>query len=183
MSDGPVDERELRARLDRVAAYEAGIRPTLLNRLLRRVGPTRPFAEVYRRIGPRIDPWLNERTGGKVSSRLYGFPALVLVTTGARTGARRVSPLLYVRDGDDFVVVGTNFGTEHHPGWTYNLAAHPEAEVEVGEERVPVVAARADAESFERLWPALLAIYPGYATYRERLEREARMFVLHPTAR
>ena len=174
---------ELRAQLDRVAAYEAGLRATVMNRVLRRIGPTRPFAAVYRRVGPLIDPWLNERTGGRISTRVYGFPALLLVSTGARSGRSRTSPLLYVRDGDDFVVVGTNFGTAHHPGWTYNLLAHPDAEVIVGEEHVAVTAERADPATFERLWPSLVAVYPGYEDYLERLRRDARMFLLHPRLR
>ncbi len=173
----------LRSQLDRVAAYEAGIHPTALNRLLQRIGPTRPFIAVYRRLGPRIDPWLARRTGGGIN-RLYGFPALLLVSTGARSGQRRTSPLLYARDGDDFVVVGTNFGTEQHPAWTGNLLAHPDAEVVVGAETVPVTAELADAPTFDRLWPRLTAIYGGYDTYLRRLtDREPRMFVLHPATR
>lgn len=180
-SSDATGDPELRAQLDRVAAYEAGRRKTLMNRILQRIGPTRPFIAVYRRLGPRIDPWLNRRTDGKVATKVYGFPALVLHTTGARTGRPRQSPLMYVRDGDDFAVVGTNFGTDHHPGWTYNLLAEPRAAIEVGDQTIDVSAQLADEQTFERLWPKFAAIYGGYDTYRERLEREARLFVLHPT--
>lgn len=174
----------LRAQLERVAAYEAGLRRTPLNRLLQRLGPTRPFVAVYRRLGPRIDPWLVRRTGGRIATRVYGFPALLLVTTGARSGLRRTSPLFYVRDGDDFVVVGTNFGTEHHPAWTTNLLRRPEAEIEVGGETLAVRAELVDPAGFERLWPRFRAVYGGYDTYLERLtDRTPRMFRLRPVPR
>lgn len=177
------EDADLRAQLDRIAAYEAGRRETVLTRIVRRVAPTRPFIAVYRRIGARIDPWINRVTKGAYATRVAGFPALTLVTTGAKTGRRRESSLFYVRDGDDFVVVGTNFGTEHHPAWTYNLRADPNAEIEVGGETVAVTAESVGDEDFERLWPGFTEFYEGYDAYRARLEREARMFALRPTAR
>lgn len=175
----------LTAALERVAVHEAGRRVTVLNKVMQRLGPTKPFIAVYRRLGPKIDPWLQRRTGGRIATRVYGFPALLLATTGAKTGKRRTSPLFYVRDGDDFVVVGTNFGTEHHPAWTANLLAHPDdAVVEVGTERLAVDASLADPDAFARIWPRFSAIYGGYDTYLERLtERTPRMFVLTPVDR
>ncbi len=182
--DEPVDgDGALRAQLDRIAAYEAGIKQTFMNRVLRKVGPTRPFIAVYRRLGPRIDPWLIRRTGGQIATKFYGFPALLLVTTGAKSGQRRTSPLLYARDGDDFLIVGTNFGTTHHPAWTANLNADPEAEVVVGEDTVRVRAERCDAEEFARMWPKFSAVYGGYDTYLERLtDRTPRMYRCRPHA-
>ena len=159
------DARELQASLGRIAEHERGIRETWLNRLFQAIGPSRAFAAVYRRVGPRVDPWLMRKTGGRITSRLYGFPALLLVTTGAKSGARRTSPLLYVRDGDDFVVVGTNFGTENHPAWTGNLLKTPEAHITVGPETLAVTARLCDEATFTRLWPKFRAIYRGYDVY------------------
>lgn len=73
-------------------------------------------------------------------------------------------PLIYVRDGNDFMVVGTNFGQRQHPGWTANLLAHPDASIEVGPERLAVTGESADQPARERLWPRFVAIYPGYAS-------------------
>ena len=90
-------------------------------------------------------------------------------------------PPIYVRDGDDFMVVGTNFGQRHHPGWTANLLAHPDASIEVGPERLPVTGELADQATWERLWPRFVAIYPGYANYLTRCApRKPRMFRLRP---
>jgi deazaflavin-dependent oxidoreductase (nitroreductase family) len=175
---------DMRAALDRVALYERGMQKTWMQRLLQAIGPTRGFAFVYRRLGPKVDPWLLRSTGGQIATKLYGFPTLLLNTTGAKTGKTRVSPLLYVRDGDDFVVVGTNFGTEHHPAWTGNLLKCPQAGIVVGKETIDVTAELVDERAFERLWPKFTAVYRGYDVYRARLTgREARMFLLHPTAR
>lgn len=170
------------ARLVRVAQFEAARRATPVTRLLLVAGKTRGFARVYRVLGPAVDPWILHRSKGKVASRVYGLPALLLTTVGHRSGQSRTSPLLYVRDGDDFVVVGTNFGQHHHPGWTANLLAHPEADIEVGPERLAVTAVLADPPTWERLWPCFVALYPGYADYLGRSGgRTPRMFVLQPT--
>jgi deazaflavin-dependent oxidoreductase (nitroreductase family) len=144
----------------------------------------RGFIAIYRRVGPKIDPWLLKVTGGRIATRLYGFPTLVLFTTGAKSGQRRQTPLFYVRDGDAFAIVGTNFGTEHHPAWTNNLTKTPAAEIAVGQESLAVDAKLADDATFERLWPKFSAIYGGYDAYLERLtHRKPRMFVMQPRAR
>ncbi|MCB1007031.1 MAG: nitroreductase family deazaflavin-dependent oxidoreductase [Acidimicrobiales bacterium] len=176
-------DQELRAQLDRIATFEAGIRPNVVNRALQWLGPKKPFIAVYRRIGPKLDPWLTKVTGGDIN-KLYGFPACVLTTTGARSGRPRPSPLFYVRDGDTFAVVGTNFGTEKHPAWTGNLLATPRAELTVGPETIAVEAELADDAAFARIWPKLAAVYPGYDTYLERLEgtRTPRLFILTPVS-
>ena len=168
-------------RLQRISGFEAARRSTPVTRMLLVVGKTRAFARVYRVIGPVIDPWILRRSKGKVGSQIYGLPALLLTSVGRRSGQQRVSPLLYLRDGDDFVVVGTNFGQEHHPGWTANLIAEPDAEIEVGPERMAVRAELADTDTWNRLWPRFVAFYPGYASYLGRAGgRTPRMFVLRP---
>jgi deazaflavin-dependent oxidoreductase (nitroreductase family) len=174
-------DEALRAALDRIAVHERGLRKTWLHQVLQVIGPTRWFAALYRRLGPRLDPWLFRVTGGRIATRWYGFPSLLLITTGAKTGLKRTSPLLYARDGDDFLVVGTNFGTEHHPAWTANLLKTPEAAIVVGEDTLAVTATFCEKAAFDRLWPRFTAIYGGYRVYLARVTgRELRMFLLHP---
>ena len=170
-------------KLQQVAEFERSRRTTVITRLLKRVGPTRAFAAVYKRLGPAVDPWLMRKTNGQILTRWYGFPALLLGTTGAKSGQRRVQPLIYLRDGRDFAIVGTNFGQTHHPGWTANLLAHPQAEVEVGPVTLTVTAELADSDAWERLWPHFVELYPGYESYLSRTGgRKPRMFLLHPLA-
>ncbi len=170
----PLDEK-----LRRIADHERRLRPTVPH-VLQSAGRTRAFAAFYRRYGPKADPWLFRKTQGRAAIPL-GFPILLLTTTGARSGLSRVMPLVYVRDGDDFVVVGTNFGQRHHPGWTANLMAHPDASIEVGSERLPVTGELADRATWERLWPRFVALYPGYENYLTRCApRKPRMVRLRP---
>ncbi len=178
-----MSSQDLDAALSRVAAREAATRSTWTNRLLRKIGPTRPFIAVYRRLGPVIDPWLMRITGGRIATHVYGFPALLLITTGAKSGLSRTSPLLYARDRDAFVIVGTNFGTEHHPAWTGNLLKTPAAKIVVGSDTLDVIAEQVDDATFQRLWPRFTAVYPGYDDYLKRLtHRTPRMFRLQPIA-
>ena len=172
------DTPPLAEKLQRIADHERGLRTT--PRAIQSAGRTRAFAAFYRRFGPKADPWLFHKTQGQAALRL-GFPELLLTTTGAKSGLPRVMPLIYVRDGDDFMVVGTNFGQRHHPGWTANLLARPDASIEVGPERLPVTGELADQATWERLWPGFVAIYPGYANYLTRCApRKPRMFRLRP---
>ena len=107
-----------------------------LPRWVRAIGRTRAFAAVYRRAVVPIDRWLWRRDRG-AHSRVLHFPGLLLTTTGARSGQPRTQPLIYRRDGADFVVVGTNWGQQHHPAWTANLLAYPDATVRVGPHEIP----------------------------------------------
>jgi deazaflavin-dependent oxidoreductase (nitroreductase family) len=167
-------------QLGRVAAYEQRLRRTPLTALLRVLAPARPFAAFYRRVGPRLDRFLIRASSGRVASRVYGLPVLLLSTTGARSGQTRTTPLLYVRDGRDFAVAGTNFGHPAHPGWTANLLAGPNAVIQIGPERIAVTADLAGTADRSRIWPRFLAIYPGYGHYADRREVPPRVFLLHP---
>ncbi len=171
----------LRAKLDRIAAFETTVHSGPLTRLMRRLGRTKGFAAVYRRVGPVIDPRIAHIADGRFMAKVYGFPVCVLHTTGAKSGEPRISPLLYVRDGDDVMLIGTNFGQLKHPGWTANLRAHPEAAVEIGSERLEVRAEQVDDATWQATFPSFVAVYPGYANYMERRgELPPRMFRLSP---
>lgn len=163
--------------LRQIASYEASVKPTLITYLLRWVGRTKAFAFFYRQFGPRLDRFLMRRTG--LVGKLYGLPALLITTTGARSGQARTQPLLYIRDVDDFLVLGTNFGQLHHPAWTANLLAHPEAFIEVGGVKVPVRGELVEEAAWQRHFERFAAVYPGYRDYLTRCgDRTPRMFRL-----
>jgi deazaflavin-dependent oxidoreductase (nitroreductase family) len=168
--------------LQRIDGYERGLDVGLLSRPVQQLGRTRAFSAVYRRVGPRLDPVLLRSARGRAVLRRFGFPWMLLATTGARTGLRRETPLLYVRDGDRFACVGTNFGQPKHPAWTANLRADPTAWVTVGDTTVEVRAEQVtDPAVAQPLWDRLVAVYPGYADYLpRRADLPPRMFLLHP---
>jgi deazaflavin-dependent oxidoreductase (nitroreductase family) len=147
--------------------------------LIRRVGGYRWFAVLGRAYVP-VDRWLGRLSRGRlVALGLPGLPSLLLTTTGRRTGAPRTTPLLYARDGDAFVVVGSNWGQAQHPAWSTNLLAHPDATVTVRGGQIPVRAHRVAGSERDRLWARLTELWPAYEEYLHRAGgRELRVFRL-----
>jgi deazaflavin-dependent oxidoreductase (nitroreductase family) len=91
--------------------------------------------------------------GGRVvEGRLAGTDLLLLHTRGAKSGAERVNPLMYLRDGDRYVVFASRNGAPKHPDWYHNVVANPEVEVEAGSERFAARAVVATGEERARLW-------------------------------
>ena len=116
--------------------------------------------------------------GGKLGGRIVGGPVLLLTTTGRKSGKKRTSPLLYLEDGQDLVLVASNGGAPVHPAWWHNLRAYPEAIVEIGRRKLWVRAEKASPEEKERLWPRLVSMYSGYEAYRHRTDREIPVVIL-----
>ena len=120
-------------------------------------------------------------SGGRIGHRVPGLPPMLLLDhVGAKSGAQRTSPLVYVRDGENLVLVASKGGYPKHPAWFHNLKAHPDTEVQIGSERRRVHARVADAEEHKRLWPQALKVYGGYADYQKRAEREIPLVILEP---
>ncbi|HEX5984700.1 MAG TPA: nitroreductase family deazaflavin-dependent oxidoreductase [Solirubrobacterales bacterium] len=119
-------------------------------------------------------------TGGRVGGRVGGGPVLLLTTTGRKSGQSRTAPVLYLRDGDRFVVINTNAGNQKTPAWSLNLKANPDAEVEVGRKRFEVRARTAEGEERADLWRRHMEQYSGWDYYESKLDREITVFVLEP---
>jgi F420H(2)-dependent quinone reductase len=150
-------------------------------RFLQRIGHAPWFAAVARRVGPPVDRALYRLSKGRVlSTGPPVLPTLLLTTTGSKTRKPRTVPLLYVPDGQRFIVAGSNWGQRHHPAWSTNLLADPRARVQIGPDHVECLARAASSEERERLWPKLDRIWPAYDTYRRRSGRELRVFILEP---
>lgn len=111
-------------------------------------------------------------TGGLIGHRSPTGPMLLLTTTGRRSGEQRTTPLLYMPDGDNFVVVASNGGRDRPPAWLLNLEATPKAEVQVRRRKVPVKATVLRAEAAAALRPQLKEHYAGWDYYRQLTERE-----------
>jgi F420H(2)-dependent quinone reductase len=118
-------------------------------------------------------------TGGRVGGRLPGLPSLLLLDhIGARSGKLRTTPLVYMPDGEDLLIVASKGGYSRHPGWLHNLRAHPETEVQIGRKRVKVRAREADPQERSRLWPKASEYNPHWARYRTRTSREIPLVLL-----
>jgi len=139
---------------------------------------------LFRRMGPAVMPRLERVTraftGGRTPLSGALVPSLVLHTIGARTGQPRRTELMYCPDGEDMLIVGSNFAGEHHPAWTANLAVHPHAFVEVRGRRIEVLASRVPPAEREATWVKLERNWPGYRGYERSAGRELRIFRLTP---
>jgi deazaflavin-dependent oxidoreductase (nitroreductase family) len=117
---------------------------------------------------------------GRFVARAGSARILLLTHVGRKSGRTRVTPLLYVPDGERWVIVGSNAGDDRDPAWWGNLQANPECEIQIRGEHHAVKARRASTEESRRLWPDLDASYPYYPAYRERTSREIPIVVLEP---
>jgi deazaflavin-dependent oxidoreductase (nitroreductase family) len=117
-------------------------------------------------------------TGGEVGHIWNGVPTLLLTTTGRRSGNPTTTPLIYGRDGENYVVVASKGGAPEHPGWYRNLAKTPEVELQVGPDVFAARARTAEPEERERLWRTMAAIWPAYDDYAQKTDREIPVVVL-----
>jgi len=153
-------------------------------RLLRALGATRLGSWLTYTLLVPVDRFLYARSGGRVSLSHFGtrregaLQTLLLTTTGRRTGRQRSNPVLYLAEGDRLVVVASNFARDHHPAWSANLLADPNATVLLRGRRRAMTARLADENEKEALWPRLVDLYPGWEAYRRRSDRSFRAFFL-----
>src|SRR6188768_3887188 len=126
---------------------------------------------------------LYEGTNGAEGNTLRdtGLPVIIVTNTGNKSGDTRKTPLMRVKDGASYVLVGSMGGAPKNPVWVYNLRAHPDVEVrdreQVQEMRVREVTDEAERE---RLWAASVAAFPPYAEYQTRTTRKIPVFVAEP---
>lgn len=164
----------------------SGTRPVKLDsrlgRIVQRAAQTPSFQPVALKIAPRIDKVLSRLSGGRFTMTGLIVPTLVLVSTGAKTGQPRTSPLATMPDGDDaFYVVGSNFGTEKHPAWTANLMKTPRAKVTYSGRTIDVDAHLLSDDEKAEVWPRLTKVWPTYDTYVAKTDRNLRVFRLTRT--
>ena len=120
-------------------------------------------------------------THGLVGHRLPGAPpSLLLDHVGAKRGKKRTTPLSYLSDGANLVLVASKGGYPQNPSWYHNLRANPDTTVQVGSQRRAVRARVATHEERTRLWPRLVELYGGYRDYQDRAEREIPLVILEP---
>lgn len=159
---------------------------SVLARVAVRFASTKAGSWTVRTLTP-LDRKLMLRTDGRRTVLgPVGAPTMLIETIGRKSGQPRVTPLLFARDGTGgsnagIVVVGSNFGQEHHPAWTGNLLANPEAVAIVRGQRFPVRAERLAGAEAEAAYQLMVGVASTYASYRGRTDREIRVFRLTPT--
>lgn len=127
---------------------------------------------------------LYRRFGGKIGGHIPGWPharILLLDHTGAKSGAKRTSPLMYHEDGDAIAVVASKAGQPTHPAWFHNVKANPDTKIQIGSVVREVHARVATDEERDRLWTQFVAFYPGYEFYQRNAKgRKIPIVILDP---
>jgi deazaflavin-dependent oxidoreductase (nitroreductase family) len=148
------------------------------NAIVKRLGHRPLTAAIGRRLVP-LDRWIEYTTHGWLTVLGHNaLPQLLLTTVGRRTGRPRTTPVLYARIGPDWAITASNWGLPHHPAWSTNLIAHPEASIEIGGECTDVHAMLTGGTERERLWSELVRVWPAYESYAARSGRILRVFRL-----
>lgn len=157
------------------------LKKTPLYRGVIKVASSPAGAWFFINVTSKIDPWLLRKTDGRVSA-LPGQPVLLLVHTGAKSGRRRETPLVYALDGPNVVLIASKGGDPKHPAWYHNLVANPDCELVARGRSGRYHAREAAGEERARLWALALDVYPGYATYQKRTGgRTIPVLVLEPS--
>jgi deazaflavin-dependent oxidoreductase (nitroreductase family) len=119
---------------------------------------------------------------GRVGGHFEGRTLLLLHSIGARSGAERVNPLMYLALDGSYAVFATNSGYANHPGWYHNLRAHPSASVEVGTRAVDVTAREAEGEERARIWARQIEVAPAFAELQAKTSRLIPVLLLEPVS-
>ena len=143
---------------------------------------TKPGAAVWRTIAAPIEAPMLKATNGRV--RLTGIPLVVLTSIGARSGEPREIPLSYFTDGDDVILIASNFGGARHPSWYHNLKTNPECKLRLGSRGGTFTAQEVHGAERDRLYALANMLYAGYGKYANRTQgvRTIRVLRLTPTA-
>jgi deazaflavin-dependent oxidoreductase (nitroreductase family) len=133
---------------------------------MRRAFEIGPVGRLLIRFASKLDPVLHAWTRGRLGW-LVPMPFASMTTTGARSGQARTAAVLYFNDGDDVILIASNYGGTKHPAWYHNLKAHPRAELQRGGRSGSYIAEEElDEVQRERLFTLSHQIYSGYAQYR-----------------
>ena len=117
---------------------------------------------------------------GQVGGQFEGAPLLLLHSTGAKSGEERVHPMMYLADGDRYLVFASKAGAPSNPDWYHNVKAHPSVIIEVGTRTIVAQAEELVGEERDRLYAKQAELYPGFADYQTKTDRVIPVVALRP---
>ncbi|MGE2714628.1 nitroreductase family deazaflavin-dependent oxidoreductase [Mycolicibacterium litorale] len=149
--------------------------------------PKSPPSKLNSRAADVVIKWMSrgntllyKMSGGRLGGTFGRAPVALLTTIGRKTGEPRISPLLYLRDGDRVILVASRGGSDKHPMWYLNLRANPKVQVQIKNEVLALTARLADDDERARYWPELTAMYPAFDDYRSWTDRVIPIVVCEP---
>ncbi|MEV4106860.1 nitroreductase family deazaflavin-dependent oxidoreductase [Nonomuraea sp. NPDC049695] len=119
---------------------------------------------------------------GRVGGMFEGAPLVLLTTTGAKSGNPSTTPMMYLADGDRYIVIASNAGRDHHPAWYHNLRATPEATAELGTETFEVKAVVVEGAERDELYARMAEKWPGFREYETKTSRLIPVIALYRAA-
>lgn len=120
------------------------------------------------------------KTGTTDGVEVQGAPIVLLTVRGARTGTLRYIPVMRVEHGGSYAVVASKGGSPQHPEWYHNIKAYPELPLQDGTVTRSYVAHEAEGAERAEWWDRAVAVFPSYAEYQKKTDRQIPVFVLDP---
>jgi deazaflavin-dependent oxidoreductase (nitroreductase family) len=124
--------------------------------------------------------FLYQITNGLLGSRILKHRFLLLHTLGRKSGETYITPLSYFRDGENFILVASNWGMTAQADWYLNLIVKPFCWIQVGRKQIPVKAVTAEESEYERLWELVTDQNRQYLRYQQVMERQIPIMILTP---
>lgn len=145
------------------------VRPNTFQQCVHRILMLKPVSALMARVLHHMDSFVLRLTRSKYTiTQVVGLPIIQLTTTGAKSGQARTLPLVGLVDSEKIVLIGTNFGRKHNPGWYYNLMTNPECLVHFNGRSSTYIARETDGDEREKYWQMAVSYYKGYDAYKVR---------------
>jgi len=128
-----------------------------------------------------VEAYLANPDGRSTGAGPSGLPTLLLTCIGRKSGEQRTVPLVFLRNGEDMVIVGSLAGYDQHPAWSRNLSANPQCWVQLDRRKMTAVARQATEKERQELWPKLIALLPLWDLFQQQTERPFPIVILSPT--
>jgi F420H(2)-dependent quinone reductase len=135
-----------------------------------------PYLKVFSSLNEKIYRW----TGGRILGKLGGHDVCLVTMTGAKSGKKKVIPLMYVPYKEGVIIVASLGGAPTNPVWFNNLVVHPDIEVQYKNKKMSLRARRAEAAEKADVWPICCEHYPDYDIYQKRTDRDIPVFICEP---
>lgn len=119
----------------------------------------------------KVYAWLYRISGGLIGGKIVGLDVLLLTTTGRKSGKQRTRPLCFFPDGDDYIIIASNGGSDSHPSWYFNIKANPNVSVQFKRQTFAAEASEVPQPERDKLWARLLQLSPWYLRYEQKTER------------
>lgn len=139
-----------------------------------------PAADVFIKWKSRGNTLVYKLSGGRLGGSFGKAPVALLTTIGRKTGEPRVSPLIFLRDGERVILVASRGGSDKHPMWYLNLRANPTVQVQIKDDVLTLTARLATEDERAHYWPKLTAMYPDFDNYRSWTDREIPIVICEP---